>query len=92
MYSTLDLDLQQAAVELSRKEWRSWTSNCGGAAVRRRTGQFPQVALVALDPYTGDIRALVGGRNYTNSQLNRALAKRQPGSAFKPFVYRSRHQ
>ena len=47
----------------------------------------PQVALVALDPHTGEIRALVGGRNYGESQLNHALAHRQPGSVFKPFVY-----
>jgi penicillin-binding protein 1B len=47
-----------------------------------------QAALVALDPTTGEIRALVGGRDYQASQFNRAaLAHRQPGSAFKPFVY-----
>lgn len=47
-----------------------------------------QAALVALDPTTGEIRALVGGREYRTSQFNRAvLARRQPGSAFKPFVY-----
>ena len=47
-----------------------------------------QAALVALDPATGEIRALVGGRDYQVSQYNRAvLARRQPGSAFKPFVY-----
>jgi 1A family penicillin-binding protein len=47
-----------------------------------------QAALVALDPATGEIRALVGGRDYRTSQFNRALmARRQPGSAFKPFVY-----
>lgn len=46
-----------------------------------------QGAVVAMDP-TGAIRALVGGRNYADSQFNRAVAaKRQPGSAFKPFVY-----
>jgi len=46
-----------------------------------------QGALVALDP-NGAIKALVGGRNYSDSQFNRAIsAKRQPGSAFKPFVY-----
>jgi penicillin-binding protein 1B len=54
---------------------------------KKKKGPYPQVAMVALDPYTGDIRALVGGRSYTDSQLNRALAKRQPGSSFKPFVY-----
>jgi penicillin-binding protein 1B len=53
-------------------------------------GQKPpeaQCALVALDPETGAVKALIGGRDYGASQLNRALAKRQPGSAFKPFVY-----
>src|SRR5581483_6046650 len=51
-------------------------------------GQRLQAALVALDPATGRIRALVGGRDYQASQYNRAvLARRQPGSAFKPFVY-----
>jgi penicillin-binding protein 1A len=48
-----------------------------------------QGALVALDP-NGAVKALVGGRNYADSQFNRAVAaKRQPGSAFKPFVYLS---
>src|SRR5207244_7562851 len=57
---------------------------------RRFKGQTPpepQVALVAIDPHTGEVKALVGGRNYGMSQLNHALAKRQPGSIFKPFVY-----
>ncbi len=45
-------------------------------------------ALVALDPQTGHVRALVGGRSFESSQFNRAIqAKRQPGSAFKPFVF-----
>ena len=46
-----------------------------------------QVALVALDPRTGEIKAVIGGRDYGQSQLNHALAHRQPGSVFKPFVY-----
>ena len=46
-----------------------------------------QVAMVVLDPRTGEIRALVGGRDYGESQLNHVLARRQPGSVFKPFVY-----
>ena len=47
-----------------------------------------QAALIALDPRTGEIRAMVGGRDYRASQFNRAvMAERQPGSAFKPFVY-----
>ena len=90
VYSTLDLTCSTLRSSLSRKEWRNSTSNFERRRGKKKEGQFPQVALVALDPYTGDIKALVGGRNYTNSQLNRALAKRQPGSAFKPFVYRGR--
>jgi hypothetical protein len=48
----------------------------------------PQAALVALDPHTGNVLAMVGGRSYAESQLNRVTdARRQPGSTFKPFVY-----
>src|SRR5260370_28154892 len=46
-----------------------------------------QVALGALDPRTGEIKAVIGARDYGQSQLNHALAHRQPGSVFKPFVY-----
>ncbi|MEJ9269997.1 transglycosylase domain-containing protein, partial [Bacillus thuringiensis] len=47
-----------------------------------------QVALVAIDPSTGDVRALVGGKNYGESSFNRATkARRSPGSSFKPFLY-----
>jgi penicillin-binding protein 1B len=51
-----------------------------------------QVALVALDPKTGEIKAVIGGRDYGQSQLNHALAHRQPGSVFKPFVYAAAFQ
>ncbi|HEX4048644.1 MAG TPA: PBP1A family penicillin-binding protein [Elusimicrobiota bacterium] len=51
-------------------------------------GAKHQAALVALDPRTGDVLALAGGRDFSKSQFNRATqAARQPGSAFKPFVY-----
>jgi penicillin-binding protein 1B len=50
-------------------------------------GPQAQVALVALDPHTGAVLALVGGRDYGWSQLNHALSKRPTGSIFKPFVY-----
>ena len=54
----------------------------------RQGGDRVQVVVVAVDPTTGGIRALVGGRDYRTSQFNRAaLARRQPGSAFKPFVF-----
>lgn len=46
-----------------------------------------QAALVAMDPHTGAIKAMVGGRDYKESQYNRVFAKRQPGSSFKPFLY-----
>jgi penicillin-binding protein 1A len=52
--------------------------------------QYPKVdgGIVVLDPYTGDVKALVGGFNFKSSEFNRATqAKRQPGSAFKPIVY-----
>jgi penicillin-binding protein 1B len=88
IYSTIDMRLQRAAAEAIR---------LGMANVdelikkqRRFKGQtppVPQVALVALDPHTGEVKALAGGRNYGVSQLNHVLAKRQPGSIFKPFVY-----
>jgi len=48
---------------------------------------YPQVALVALNPHTGQILALIGGRNYGDSQLDHALAERPTGSIFKPFVF-----
>lgn len=48
---------------------------------------YPQVALIALNPHTGQVLALVGGRSYGNSQLNHAVARRPTGSIFKPFVY-----
>ena len=48
---------------------------------------YPQVALIALNPHTGQVLALVGGRSYGTSQLNHAVAKRPTGSIFKPFVY-----
>src|SRR5512138_271526 len=55
---------------------------------RRKSKEMAQGALLAVDPRTGEILALVGGRSYNQSQYNRAMeARRQPGSVFKPFVY-----
>jgi len=55
---------------------------------RRKRPRVAQAALIAIDPRTGEILAMVGGRSYTLSQFNRAVhANRQPGSVFKPFVY-----
>ena len=91
IYTTLDLDVQEAA---------SAAVNAGSVEVDKRLKKSkaakdapppdplqPQMALVVLDPHTGWLKALVGGRDYGRSQLNHVLAKRQPGSSFKPFVY-----
>jgi penicillin-binding protein 1B len=85
LYTTIDLELQGHAEESIRAGLERLDR-----AVAKKNGYRPpppQVALVALDARTGEVRAAVGGRNYGESQLNRLLAKRQPGSAFKPFVY-----
>ena len=56
--------------------------------LRRLGNDSLQAALVAVDPATGDVLAMVGGRNFRESQFNRAWrSRRQPGSAFKPFLY-----
>jgi len=87
IYSTLDLPLQRfAETALTRGLERLEASR----PRLRRSDQSErlQAALIALDPATGHVVALVGGRDYQVSQFNRALlAHRQPGSAFKPFVY-----
>ena len=80
IYTTIDLELQQIA-ETAIKNQLS-------ALEKARPGKQPQAALVALDPTTGNVLAMVGGRSYAESQLNRVTdARRQPGSTFKPFVY-----
>jgi penicillin-binding protein 1B len=91
IYTTLDPNLQRAASEavqigiqgvdkLLARRYAAWKKQGQPAAQ-------VQVAVVVLDPHTGEIRALIGGRDYGESQLNHALAHRQPGSVFKPFVY-----
>ena len=91
IYTTLDLDLQKAASEgarlgISEVDQEIRKSRHARAAVTQDANQ-PQLALLALDPHTGEIKALVGGRDYASSQLSHVLARRQPGSSFKPFVY-----
>jgi penicillin-binding protein 1B len=88
IYSTLDLDLQRAANEAVAIGMKQ-VDDLVHKQKRFKNAPFvePQVALIALNPHTGEIKALVGGRNYGQSQLNRILAERQPGSIFKPFVY-----
>ena len=88
VYTTLDMKLQHAAEDAVRAGMQEVDKQL----VKRRKKEKlpenqPQVALIALDPHTGEIKALVGGRSYGQSQLNHVLAQRQPGSSFKPFVY-----
>ena len=91
VYTTLDLDLQRAASEGTRIGSAELDRQVEKQNGRRRPAgtdsHQPQLALVALDPHTGDVKALIGGRDYGTSQLNHAMARRQPGSSFKPFVY-----
>jgi penicillin-binding protein 1B len=95
VYTTLDADLQrlaEAAVEkqLARLDERFTKGARGRCVARAKDGECakPQAALVAIDPRDGRVVAMVGGRDYAKSQLNRATdARRQPGSVFKPFVY-----
>ncbi|MEO8129140.1 MAG: PBP1A family penicillin-binding protein [Bryobacteraceae bacterium] len=83
VYTTLDPVLQRDAVEAVQVGMKEVDARLK----RTRDGAIPQVALVALDPHTGEVKALVGGRNFSDSQFNHGTALRQPGSAFKPFVY-----
>jgi penicillin-binding protein 1B len=85
--TTLDLSLQRfAEVAAVRGLDRLESSRTPG--YRRDPGRRLQVAVLVVEPATGEIRALVGGRDYLASQFNRVTsARRQPGSAFKPIVY-----
>jgi penicillin-binding protein 1B len=88
IYTTLDLDLQRAASDAARLGMAEVDKEVKQQRRRPPPGRDePQVALVAINPQTGGIGALIGGRDYGWSQLNHALAMRQPGSSFKPLVY-----
>ena len=83
VYTTLDVHLQKIAQDAIREGLAQVDE-----VLARRKRQRAQAALVAIDPRTGEILALIGGRSYNQSQFNRATtASRQPGSVFKPFVY-----
>ena len=85
IYTTLDLNLQRYAQDAVR----TGLARVDETLSRRRRKPGPaQAALVAIDPRSGEVLAMVGGRFYNQSQFNRAMAaRRQPGSTFKPFVY-----
>jgi len=79
IYTTLSAGLQKAAEEAVKK---------GLSSIEKRAGAGVEAALVAIDIKTGHVKAMVGGSDFWKNQFNRAShALRQPGSAFKPFVY-----
>lgn len=104
VYTTLDLDLQSAAERALERQLRAIEDGQFGAyrhesyeryLAQERGGDEPgqnspylQGAFIAMDPRSGHVRALVGGRDFDDSKFNRAVqALRQPGSTFKPLVY-----
>jgi len=102
IYTTLDIDLQQAAEEALERRLTALETRNGYKRTRaslaakakdattkeRAQTEYLQGAIVCLDPTNGQVRALVGGRDFNESNFNRAVqAARQPGSAFKPFIY-----
>ena len=88
IYTSLDPQLQRVASEAVEIGMRNVDDQVRKAHGKRAGPiTYPQVALVALNPHTGQILAMVGGRNYGVSQLNHATSKRPTGSIFKPFVY-----
>src|SRR5688500_7601547 len=106
VYTTLDLDLQTAAERALERQLRTIEEGKYGAfrhetyerylaqSADRAAGEekspYLQGAFVAMDPRSGAVRALIGGRDFDDSKFNRAVqATRQPGSTFKPVVYAS---
>jgi 1A family penicillin-binding protein len=103
IYTTLDVPLQQSAVtalvngtanieklpifrHITQAQAQAQSKALG--STRLVNTDYLQGAVVAMDPYTGDVRALIGGRNYPLAPFNRAVsARRQPGSSIKPLVY-----
>ena len=96
IYTSLDPDLQRIATSAVESTIHVVDELVDKVhAKQKKLGQpynYPQVALIAIDPHTGQVLALVGGRNYGTSQVNHAVAHRPTGSIFKPFVYASAFQ
>jgi 1A family penicillin-binding protein len=100
VYTSLDVEMQRRALDAMKAGWAHIESRpgydhpkydavmaVGGSPKDKQTG-YLQGLFIAMDPATGEIRAMIGGRNFNDSKFNRAVqAKRQAGSTFKPFVY-----
>ena len=102
IHTTIDIDIQHATEEslerhLTALEQRNQykktratlAAKAGGSTAREKNQtEYLQGAVVSMEPSSGQILALVGGRDFNDSNFNRAVqAARQPGSAFKPFIY-----
>jgi penicillin-binding protein 1A len=97
VHTTLDLELQRAAERVMRAQFEAVEAGrlgryggpaCGNGAVVEDPERCLQGMFVAMEPRNGDVRALIGGRDFRLSQFDRATqARRQAGSAFKPFVW-----
>jgi len=100
VHTTLDIEMQRRASAAMERGWASIEGQpafrhptyeevrAEGGASGREEVTYLQGMMVVLEPRTGEIRALVGGRDFDDSKFNRATqARRQPGSVFKPFVY-----
>ncbi|HLH32014.1 MAG TPA: transglycosylase domain-containing protein [Terriglobia bacterium] len=91
VYTSLDPALQKIAVEAVQNGLKSVNDLFASQKKRQKENEGlpgPQASLIALDPHTGEIKAMVGGSDYGMTQLNRIVqASRQPGSIFKPIVY-----
>src|SRR6202043_1660007 len=92
IYTSLDPDLQRVAAESVTQGMNIVAEQVGklhakrGKAGGETAFNDPQGALIGLNPHTGQVLGLVGGRNYGASQFDHAVQHRPPGSAFKPFV------
>lgn len=100
VYTTLDLDMQEAAQASMEQGWADIEARPGFRHPRYEDYEeltepfgspdapYVQGVFIALDPHDGAVRALIGGRDFRHSKFNRAVqAQRQAGSSFKPFVY-----
>ena len=84
IYTTLSPSMQLAAEQAMRDGLKALE----GRSTKARPGENPEGAIITIEPQTGYVKAMVGGYDFLRSEFNRAVqAKRQPGSAFKPFIY-----
>jgi penicillin-binding protein 1A len=88
VYTTLNPTMQLTAEQSLREGLKALAGRSAQMTTGARPGESPEGAVVTVEPQTGYVKAMVGGSDFFRSEFNRAVqAKRQPGSAFKPFIY-----